>query len=366
MYTETELVRIAKRENNSKRNYLVVNRLQGKHIPVSPKQAFAMFEALAGKVKEAYRAESLLLIGFAETATAIGAHLAVLLDSFYIQTTREQIPGVEYLFFTEAHSHATEQKLVRDDIEALIDRVDRIVFVEDEVTTGNTIFQIIEILKREYPGKAQCSIASLLNGMDQAALAVCAEQGIGLQYLVKTNHQGYGSIAESFHGTGLYIPKQETVTGMIESYQLGGYVNARRYTTGSGYRRACETLWNQVKIHVFLEKQEQILVIGTEEFMYPAMFVGAQLEHMGNTVRCHATTRSPIMVSEEDGYPLHRRYELASFYEEGRRTFIYDLKIYDRVLILTDAASIQTAGVNSLFHALQSCGNNRIWLFRWG
>ncbi len=36
MYTECELVRIAKRENNRKRNYLVVNPLQGKHIPVSP------------------------------------------------------------------------------------------------------------------------------------------------------------------------------------------------------------------------------------------------------------------------------------------------------------------------------------------
>ncbi len=40
MYKEEDLVRIAKRENNTKRKYLVVNRLQGKHIPVSPKNAF--------------------------------------------------------------------------------------------------------------------------------------------------------------------------------------------------------------------------------------------------------------------------------------------------------------------------------------
>ena len=47
MYTEAELVRIAKRENNTRRKYLVVNRLQGKHIPVSPKEALQMFRSLA-------------------------------------------------------------------------------------------------------------------------------------------------------------------------------------------------------------------------------------------------------------------------------------------------------------------------------
>ena len=146
MYTQEQLVGIAKRENNSKRTYLVVNKEQGKHIPVSPKKAFAMFDALAEKLQGAYEGESLLLVGFAETATAIGARLSIRLHTGYIQTTREQIDGVSYLFFSEAHSHATEQKLVREDIRAVLDRIDRIVFVEDEVTTGNTILNIIHIL----------------------------------------------------------------------------------------------------------------------------------------------------------------------------------------------------------------------------
>ena len=51
VYTEQNLVRIAKRENNPKRNYLVVNRLQGKHIPVAPREAFDMFRALADRVR---------------------------------------------------------------------------------------------------------------------------------------------------------------------------------------------------------------------------------------------------------------------------------------------------------------------------
>ena len=62
-------------------------------------------------------------MGFAETATAIGARLAVRLHAYYIQTTREQIPGVSYLYFTEAHSHAAEQKLVKKVLNASLQRL---------------------------------------------------------------------------------------------------------------------------------------------------------------------------------------------------------------------------------------------------
>ena len=65
MYQESDLVCIGKRENNKKRNYLVVNKLQGKHIPVSPSKALGMFDALADILKEKYSGKKLLLVGFA-------------------------------------------------------------------------------------------------------------------------------------------------------------------------------------------------------------------------------------------------------------------------------------------------------------
>lgn len=98
-YTEKDLVKIAKRENNTKRNYLVVDPLQGKHIPVVPSNALDLFAALADTFREKYKDEKLLLVGFAETATAIGAQAAISVGADYIQTTREVIPGVNYLFF---------------------------------------------------------------------------------------------------------------------------------------------------------------------------------------------------------------------------------------------------------------------------
>ncbi len=54
IYNEHDLVRIAKRENNNKRKYLVVNPLQGKHIPVKPSEALKLFSNLADTMKGQY------------------------------------------------------------------------------------------------------------------------------------------------------------------------------------------------------------------------------------------------------------------------------------------------------------------------
>ena len=184
MYRESDLVCVAKRLNNKKRGYLVVNRLQGKHIPVRPAQALELFESLADVLQGEYGRDSLLLVGFAETATAIGAAVAAALGCRYMQTTREKLDDVDWLYFSESHSHATLQKLVRDDVEKAAEEFTRIVFVEDEVTTGNTIGKIVQILKERYPGKFQYSVASVLNGMKEADLKSFCDLGISVHYLV--------------------------------------------------------------------------------------------------------------------------------------------------------------------------------------
>ena len=366
MYKDTEVVRIAKRENNTKRKYLVINRLQGKHIPVSPHEALTMFDALGGVVESAYKGEKLLLIGFAETATAIGARIAVDLGTEYIQTTREMIEGVDYLYFTESHSHATEQKLVREDIDRVISHVQRIVFIEDEVTTGATILKIIDIIEKRYPGQVKFSVASILNGMDQEAFKTYSDRGINLHYLIKTDHSSYTNMAERYQGDGRYeimLPSEANL--LINTIRLLGHMDARRCVHGLEYSRACHSLWEQVREHISMDFTQTVLVIGTEEFMYPALSVAEEIEKMGKIVRFHATTRSPIAVSLEKEYPLHQRFELTSLYEESRKTYIYDLMKYDLVLIITDAKGDSLVGVKTLMQALHSVGNDKITVFRW-
>lgn len=394
MYTEAELVRIAKRENNTRRKYLVVNRLQGKHIPVSPKEALQMFRSLAELIKEAYPSERLLMVGFAETATAIGAAVAIECQAAYMQTTREVIDGVDYLYFSESHSHATEQKLVKTDLDKIIGKTDRIVFIEDEVTTGNTILNIVRLIQKTYAQPVSFAVASILNGMNEEALENYKNLKIPVHYLVKTTHDTYTEIAEQYQADGTChictkpqekeVEQQKEVQQQIEMQQtkeaqqpievqeISGWINARRLHTADTYKQACEQLWQEIqqkygytKYTKETETGRRILVLGTEEFMYPALYVGAKLEEAGYTVRMHATTRSPIAVSKEEKYPLHTRYELASLYDKNRTTFVYDLTEYEEVLVLTDAQKQETEGWESLQRALTLNHNRQIRGIRW-
>jgi len=365
LYNENDIISIAKRENNNKRNYLIVNKLQGKHIPVSPKKSFDMFFRLADIIKNEYLNERLLLVGFAETATAIGAALAIKLNTYYIQTTRENIENVEYLFFSETHSHASEQKLVKNDIDKVIDKIDRIIFVEDEITTGNTILNIINIIEKEYSKKITFSVISILNGMTYDSECIYNHRNIKIHYILKTQNKEYEKIAEKYNLNGKYYKANINNPINFKMLKILGYINARRITTGEKYFNACENLWNKISSEIQIPYNKNILVLGTEEFMFPAIFIAEKLEE-NNIVKYHATTRSPICVSFDKNYPLHSRFELVSLYDSERKTYIYNLKCYDEVFVITDSNSNLDFGVNSLINALSLLGNDNITLIRWG
>lgn len=356
---ESDFVKIAKRENNKKRGYLVVNPLQGKHVPVSPTRALQLFSQLGSLLKE-YDRESTLLIGFAETATAIGAQIAIELGMDYVQTTREYVEGASYFAFEESHSHATEQKLVKDRMEKE-GKYKQVIFIEDEVTTGNTILHAITAMEKLGQRKQKYAVASILNGMDRETLARFESRGISVHYLAKTNHSDYQTIADSYQGNGDYhIVEGKNFS--IECINTFYSVDPRRLTTGQEYQKACEKLWEATKGKV---QSGSTLVLGTEECMYPALYIAKKIEDTKTTVRCHATTRSPIVVSKEKEYPLHQRWELPSLYEKNRKTFVYDLAKYDQVLIVTDAENPTEEGIAALGEALYSVGNENVTLVRW-
>ena len=152
-YTEADVLLLAKRWQNSKRSYLLVNPLQAKHCPSDPGQALAMMRSLGRQVAEHYP-QARLVIGFAETATAIGATLASCLgpDCWYIQTTRENVLGGQnWVDFQEEHSHAVEQKLCGDRLAEAIEHSPQLVFVDDEFSTGQTLLNMVNQLRLQYP-----------------------------------------------------------------------------------------------------------------------------------------------------------------------------------------------------------------------
>ncbi len=373
MFRLEDLVTVARRENNPKRKYLYVNPLQGKHIPVSPGAAMNVFSETAALIRKRYQGERLLVIGFAETATAIGAALALKAGnvSWYFATSREDIPGAEYLFFTEAHSHATEQRLAVNGLNEIVAGADRIVFAEDEVTTGNTIMNIAGLLRERYRERElRFGIVSVLNSMSDERLRELRDRGVYCDCLLRIPFQY--RIDSVDRDTYLRTDREPSFTAreIPEIFQAGDFWNARlpaavpeiRDRT-EGFIAAALDILNPSGI----PRGSRVLILGTEEFMYPGIAAGAALEKLRPDlqVRFHATTRSPIEVSPDPDYPLHGREPLVSLYDENRRTFVYNLERYDLVLAVTDAAPCRK-GLLSLLAALEKHGNTNIAVMKWG
>ena len=370
-YKKEELVKIAKRDNNKKRSYLLVDPLQGKHIPVSPAKALSLFRTLADKILENYPEEKLLVIGFAETATAIGAAVTPE-NSWYIQTTREEAADSEYLFFSEAHSHASEQKLIKNNLKEMIEKTDRILFAEDEITTGNTIWNIKEILEKEYPEKKlKFGVISILNGMNDENSRRFDREEIKCLYLIKLSEENYDEKLEkyTYENSLKHRSSFEKESFHIKKLSLAGYINSRKGIAGDEYRKICLKLADDIMGKLKKEEFEDktLLVLGAEEFMYPAMVTGERIEREWkcSEVKFHALTRSPILPSSEEDYPLHSRYELKSLYDEKRTVYIYDLKKYDKVIIIHDSTESEGKGFDTLISALRKNKCEDITIFQW-
>lgn len=366
-FDEKDLVRIAKRDNNTRRPYLFVNPLQGKHIPAKPSQCFELFSALGEILKKRFPNEKLLLIGFAETATAIGAALAVSLENvlYYIHTTREDVAG-GYIQFSEVHSHAAEQRLVSDNLSEYINASQRIVFVEDEVTTGNTILNLINALRQRYGG-LKFGVVSILNSMDAETLGRFRERGTDFLYLLKIDKSGVEETPCGFEFDKRLTIEPKFLEPAGNEFAVLGKMDPRIGLRPAEYMEACRKLVAECLSRVENLAGKDVLVLGSEEFMFPPMLLALEIEKRYNAaVRFHATTRSPILPGTGEDYPLNSRFALKSVYDGERNVFLYNLRKYDVVIWLFDAESPSEAGIHSLCGAVQNACGGRLYIFRWG
>ena len=364
------LVRLAKRESNSIRPYLFVNPLQGKHIPTSPDDAIGMCQQMAALINSAYPEDRLYVIGFAETATGIAASVSSFLNNivYYQNTTRER-DGSDHLFFSEAHSHATDQLLRTTGMKTALQSVDRLVFIDDEVTTGNTICNLIRIIQTGFHAHhLKYTILSALNSMSESRFSELQAQGIDCLFLCRIPYE-----YEKDSIMGIHFDAQKHILAPESGAQhhhltVSCPVNPRNTVDFQDYVKANRTFAEEVRMNLPNDniQLDSALVLGTEEFMYPTFVVGEMIRQQGyaKSVRIHSTTRSPVIASDQKGYPLFSRYQIRSPYDSQRITFIYNLQKYEKVFILTDAA-IASEGIRDLCGALESVGNSDITIVRW-
>lgn len=371
-YRAEDLLCLARRYHNAKRSYLLVNRRQAKHLPSQPKEALLLMRALGEKIRAAFP-DAHLIVAFAETATAVGlmATEGVGGHCLCLTTTREAVAGVaDWIEFREEHSHATEQRLDGASLRRMLAETQTVVFLDDELSTGKTIRNMVQALSVEFPELAEKTLvaASIFYRLDAENEAKMAALGITPVYLVRLPQRDYEAEASAYTVAPAAIAPP--LPAATEEMRLTAPIplDPRTGVVGASYIQRWRTFaWKA--LHAILKRGApfgRVLVLGTEECMLPALLIARAWDAAGYEVRCHATTRSPIGVSTADGYPIREGWQLPSFYDDARMTYIYNLDRYDLVVVVTDAPAPSRAAEDALRGALAAHDCGRIVWIRTG
>lgn len=356
-YTKETTLRVAKRYRNAKRAYLLVNPLQAKHMPVSPTEALTMMRTLGEGLRQEFPGARLVL-GFAETATALGAAVASRLgpDCAFLTTTREAGEGSGWVRFLEEHSHAAEQKLWGGDLDALLQETDTVLFVDDEISTGKTLRNMVAQLTRRWPalGEKTLVAASLLNRVTPEQEEALADAGITCRCLVRLPQEDHTAQVADWTVTEAPPAVPQNLSFRQETLPGEGLLDPRKTLRIGAYDGSCQAVAEAMLSHTLgpVETLGKTLVLGTEECMYPALRLGERLERLGAEVCCHATTRSPIGLCDAPGYPIRSGWKLPSFYEEERTTYVYNLREYDTVIVVSDTKKTDLRAIQALASVL--------------
>lgn len=403
-----DIITVEHRLNNKKRDFLFVDRVQGKHIPVEPHKVDELVSELACKVSSCIPGHhSVLVIGFCETATALGEILASKISccDYYMQTTREQIDQEKLFNFSEEHSHATEQLVYvnpEDKEEYHMKTFDTIVFVDDEISTGKTIVNFVNALKQHDLVKDDVKyiVASICNWQDDK----------NKQLFIENNITGVSLIQGQLKDASVKMNVESVVDGETDLYDsVDELCVAKDHETADHeteienheividdvpfnlflYNRcghACEDDWSVSNYFANLtfeaimqdlsksgiDKQSaeklKIDIIGTEEFMHVPIITGEALERVTKDVTFHATTRSPIDICRESielnnndiKKGIMHRYKIHSAYDKDRVNYIYNLYKADRVYVITDSLDVTDRFKQDIIQAVKLAGCSEV------
>ncbi|ABW18263.1 phosphoribosyltransferase [Alkaliphilus oremlandii] len=411
---------------NPKRSFLFVSKVLGKHIPINPHTGLLANLLLANRYMEEFYhihhkevtkklirgfveeencqqvykekiktpnrlPEPTLFIGFAETATGIGQGVfsAFTGEGYYTHTTREIVLDCDFnVEFEEEHSHAKDHNCYGLNQDLLASDMP-IVFIDDELTTGKTILNIIQALHGKYPRKryAVLSILDWRGSEDRAKFQRIEKEldiSIKVISLVSGSFQISGSIpmAPTEHNQEVAVCREEYPSAveymMLDDYfdeplqhilmdenQNKKIVNCLKETGRFGI--SCDDQ-NQIdrkikEIGALLQTKrtsEKTLCLGTEELIYLPMLIAA---HMGDGVKYHATTRSPIHPVDKEEYGARNGFVFKSPGELGATNYIYNIPrdYYDDLfLILEREASPEQ--LESILDMLKTLGIPKIFI----
>lgn len=373
---------------NKKRQFLFVSKLIAKHLAVHPVLALGTGSLLASLLMEksglspipqhkkivemiesgtacletsrqslAYRAtlpERTVFIGMAETATGLGHAVFHHFDeAAYLHTTREEIQGAEPAFvFEEEHSHATSHKVYAP--AGMLENAETIVLIDDEISTGNTLLNLVSALDAQYPRKKYISLSILdwRNEKQQQNLCqLAASRNLKIDVLsllagsFQLNHSESPEEGDMHFlaGSGSAVPNRAAESRPIPLLSATG----QRYLPLTGRFGLTSSLHLEIeewaeRTAKAVQASEKPLVIGIGENMYlPLRFALALSDHAA----VQTATRSPIFAAEEEGYPIKEKVCFKLPDAEDINHFLYNINKVetDRIYLLAESVADEQA-----------------------
>ena len=366
-----DLISIGYRNNNSKRSFLFISKVLGKHIEIRPNMCKVIGLLLASiifgenretslflkyiknqnlyeeKIRDAIKLiyktkDKVTVLGFAETATGLGMAVAsVIEDSYYITTTREDIKGIKPLFnFEEEHSHSTTHKCFPKEPNKLKE-ADKIILVDDEITTGNSMLNIIKELSKVTNVKKYIilSILDLRNIQDRNRYKeFIYENSLDIQ--VKSLISGEISTEENkkyFSEEEMIINEVSPVTELKIMTRRGKYLrDTGRF--GVNFKDIIKIEDECIKvaneIQKIVGKDKKLLVLGHGENIYIPSRIASYLY---GDIYFRSTTRSPIYCLKEKEYLINERN---IYFNNGDKYYLYNKTSieneYDYVILVVE------------------------------
>jgi len=390
---------------NPHRAQLLVSRVLGKHVPTDPRLVRAAGLLLGGLVADALAgrpprplpvdllhaavggdraattrlhadadqaitaAPDALVLGFAETATALGHCVAERLGGAdYLHSTRRPVPGYTPAGgFAEEHSHATDHLLLPADT-ALLRGGRALVLVDDELSTGRTVLNTITALHRLAP-REHYVVAALVDvrprgaGCDLVAGVRALGARLDVLALARGELELPADLAERAAALRTEIdgaharqivpthpPHRADSRGVARRVTLGEIgmpVGGRHGFGGRDHRalaRSLPGLAGQLAHAAGLRVGERAVVLGTEELMALPLRLAQVLADAGHDVAFSTTTRSPAVVVDEDSYALRSALTFPAHDDPADRPgprYAYNLgrdgdPPWDHVLVVVD------------------------------
>ena len=318
----TELVGIAVRRN-PRRAHLLVSTVLGKHVPTAPSVVEDAGLALGHLVPDG--APETLVLGYAETATALAHCVGRALGTPVLLSTRRRVPGYDSVVgFEEEHSHATSHFVLPSDT-SMLTSARRIVLVDDELSTGRTVINTIRSIAAAYLCRefVVASLVDLRSQSDIAALQDLADEigarvdAVSLSSGILLASDGHEERAAALMAA-LDAPAPHSylrVTDVGSRAAWGpGIVEGGRH----GFSAIDDERLGAAAVALATELAPDlgasVLVLGTEELMYAPLRLARALEdQLSGTVHFSSTTRSPVNVMDLPGYPLRNALVFPAF-----------------------------------------------------